>query len=217
MVKHLLFDLDNTLYPASPAIDDGITQRMLQFIAKFKSISVDEAKKLRSSNLQRFGTTLEWLIAEQGFPPSRVDDYFAAINPENEIADYTFDPNLRDFLLSLNLPMTILTNAPMEHALRILSFLNIDGLFLGIHDIRSNNFKGKPHAQSYLRAITASGFSVEQTIFFDDHIKYINGYAKIGGVGVLIDSKKSHPEVASLRIQSVYEIPHLLENIKKIK
>ncbi|MGL4986433.1 MAG: HAD family hydrolase, partial [Treponemataceae bacterium] len=109
MFKHLLFDLDNTLYPATPAIDKGITQRMIQFIADFKRISFEQAVQLRSSNLHRFETTLEWLIAEQNFPITQVDTYFSAVNPESELKDFTFDSALREFLLSLNMPMTILT------------------------------------------------------------------------------------------------------------
>ncbi|MGL4985568.1 MAG: HAD-IA family hydrolase, partial [Treponemataceae bacterium] len=152
----------------------------------------------------------EWLIAEQKFPMTQVDNYFAAVNPESELKDFTFDSALREFLLSLNMPMTILTNAPREHALRVLSFLKIDDIFLSIHDIRSNNLKGKPHPQSYLNAIKPSGFSVDETLFFDDHLKYIKGYANIGGKGVLVNSMQNNAAEAYMQINSIYEISKVL-------
>ena len=59
--KYLLFDLDNTLYPSTAAIDKGITHRMLSFIASYLHISYEEAIAKRNSRLPFYGTTLEWL------------------------------------------------------------------------------------------------------------------------------------------------------------
>ena len=52
--------------------------------------------------------------------------------------------------------------------------------------------------QSYLNAINAGGFCLEETIFFDDHTKYTDGYQKIGGTAVLVrhpkmNQKNPHP------------------------
>lgn len=219
-VKHLLFDLDNTLYPSSQAIDQGITSRMHTFTANFLGISYEQAVEVRRSRLPLYGTTLEWLQKEHGLKDIKL--YFEKVHPAEEINELVKDPNLRQLLISLNLPMTILTNAPMCHAKRVLDYFDISDLFIGIHDIESNNFRGKPYPESYKKAIEESGFTVQDTIFFDDHKKYTDGFRRIGGKAVLVqketNSKKlchpldlndSFPD--TIKIQSVYDIPDLLK------
>lgn len=223
-ITHLLFDLDNTLYPSTAKIDEGITHRMLSFTAKLLGVSYEEAVQRRIERLPLYGTTLEWLRTEHGLVD--VDEYFSAVHPPEEVNELQKDPNLRPLLKSLGLPMTILTNAPKRHAVRVLEFLEIADLFESIHDIESNNFKGKPYPQSYLNAINAGGFCLEETIFFDDHKKYTDGYQKIGGTAVLVRHPSAdHPEkihpldalasnaTGTLQIESVYDVPALLEKL----
>lgn len=224
-IKHLLFDLDNTLYPATAAMDAGITKRMLDFIANFLGVSYEQAVAQRKIRLPHYGTTLEWLRTEHNL--SDVDEFFAAVHPPEEVEELEKDENLRSLLQSLSLPMTILTNAPMCHAKRVLEFLDVADLFSGIYDIQKNNFKGKPYPAAYTNAIEGAGFSIADTLFFDDHKKYTEGYRKLGGTAVLV----CHPDVAkdsnlhpldtatsaddngTLQIASVYDVPALLERL----
>ena len=46
-IKHILFDLDNTLYPATSAMDKGITTRMLECVADFFNCSIEKAIEIR--------------------------------------------------------------------------------------------------------------------------------------------------------------------------
>ena len=112
MIQHILFDLDNTLYSASNLMEQRIAERMFQFIADFLSIPLEEAIRRQRARRQYYGTTLEWLEAEYQFNDR--ERYFAAVHPDSEIAELQPDPLLRDFLISLQLPMTVLTNAPMH-------------------------------------------------------------------------------------------------------
>jgi putative hydrolase of the HAD superfamily len=148
-----MFDLDNTLYPASSAIEDMVTQRMVAFAADFLHISFDEAMALRRKRIPLFGTTMEWLQTEYGF--NDPDAFMAAAHPESELSEVEFDPNLRDFLISLKLPLTVLTNSPRIHCDRILRFLNVYDLFPRIYDITFNNYRGKPHKTAFERALKA--------------------------------------------------------------
>ena len=122
-ITHLLFDLDNTLYPSTAKIDEGITHRMLSFTANLLGVSYEEAVQRRIERLPLYGTTLEWLRTEHGLVD--VDEYFSAVHPPEEVNELQKDVNLRPLLKSLGLPMTILTNAPRRHAVRVLEFLEI--------------------------------------------------------------------------------------------
>lgn len=190
MIKHLLFDLDNTLYPASSAMDTGITTRMLECVADFFHCDLEQAIEIRKQNIIKFSTTLEWLRSE-GL--TDIEAFLAHVHPDNEADELMPQPHLRDFLLSIKQPKSILTNAPHEHADRVLAKLGVADLFEAVTDIRDSNFKGKPYSDSYLAALAKIGYSVEETLFLDDMQKYTDGWTAIGGTAILIGSKNGRP------------------------
>ncbi len=218
-IKNLLFDMDNTLYPGSNSIDKNMTERLLNFVSGFFNKPRAEAAKLREEGLTRHGTTLEWLLTEHALTDTKA--YFEALHPPNEKEEVAFDPNLRHFLqnLSKNYHLTVLTNGPKIHADCILNHLQVYDLFDGVYDLEDNNLRGKPHKGAYLKAIEEKGFSINETLFFDDHLKYIKGFSDLGGRGVLIDLfeqyNKEQCKVANVfaKLKTVYEIPELLEKI----
>lgn len=209
MIKALLLDLDNTLYPESCEMGKGFSRRVKAFVADYLGLSVEEAAALREKNLVRFGTTLEWLKKDCGL----VDDeaYFVAIHPESEVDEVPKDPALRPFLLSLELPLILLTNAPYFHAERILKHLNVFDLFCRIYDLTWNGGQGKPYPSSFLNPLSDAGFSPEETLFVDDSLKYVLGYRNVGGTPVLVDETGKHAAAAAKEgitsIRSIYELP----------
>lgn len=214
MIRHILFDIDNTLYRASDGMDEGITRRMLEFVARYLGVSFDEGLARRASGLPKYGTTLEWLKAEHGFTDEVA--YFDAVHPESEISELKPDPNLRSYLLSLGLPMTVLTNAPMSHAIRVLKFYNINDIFTGIYDITFHGGKGKPHEAAFRATLDAAGFSVGETLFLDDLPKYVRGYKEIGGQAVIVDETGKYIDMAKMEgfghVTTVYGLAAILGN-----
>jgi len=213
MIGHLLFDIDNTLYSASNLMEQRISERMFQFIADFLSVPLEEAIRLQRTRRHNYGTTLEWLECEYHFNDRNT--YFEAVHPASEISELQPDPNLRNFLLSLQMPMTVLTNAPMAHAERVLNFFNISDLFLGIFDISYNQGKGKPQPEAFTKPLAAVHKTVEETLFLDDCPAYVQGFVQIGGQSVLIDEKDRHTDFTKgsgiPAIKSIYELPILLK------
>ena len=223
---HLLFDMDNTLYPASSAMDKGITRRMLECVADFFHCTMDEAIALRSERIVHYSTTLEWLRSE-GL--TDVEGFLAHVHPSNEAEELPPQPGLRDFLISLNMPMSILTNAPHEHADTVLEKLGIADLFEAVTDIRDAGFNGKPYADSYMAALKKVGATIENTLFLDDMQKYTDGWVALGGTAVLIGSPNGKPLAEdaesmkkaraanttgktgkTIRMKSIYEIKGIL-------
>lgn len=84
MIKHLLFDLDNTLYPSSAPINANITRRMTGFVADFLQVNPEEAAEKRKEGLRHFGTTLEWLTGEHGLTAEGRERFFSAVHPPEE-------------------------------------------------------------------------------------------------------------------------------------
>jgi putative hydrolase of the HAD superfamily len=214
MIRYLLFDLDNTLYPSSLPMDKGITARMMRFIADFLNVSIEEAREIRFGPKKHYSTTLEWLTTDYGF--SDTERFFDTVHPESEITELSFDPNLRPFLQSLNMPLSILTNSPRIHAERVLSFYKIDDLFTSVIDIEKNNLRGKPHKSAFLNALTLSGFSIDETLFFDDYPSYLLGFQELGGKTVLVNDNLSTPPLGlhCAHIKTIYETPGVLEQLR---
>lgn len=218
--------MDNTLYPASSAMDKGITRRMLECVADFFHCTMDEAIALRSERIVHYSTTLEWLRSE-GL--TDVEDFLAHVHPSNEAKELPPQPGLRDFLISLNMPMSILTNAPHEHADTVLGKLGIADLFEAVTDIRDAGFNGKPYPDSYMAALKKVGATIENTLFLDDMQKYTDGWVALGGTAVLIGSPNGKPLAEdaesmkkarasnttgktgkTIRMKSIYEIKGIL-------
>ena len=190
-IHHLVFDLDNTLYPASSKMDAGITSRMISSVAKQVGVSIEEATRLRKERMPIYGTTLGWLRAEHNL--TNVQDFFNFVHPEEEIYELDYDEKLRPFLKNLQLPMSILTNSPTIHANRVLDFFNIKDLFLFISDIETNNLQGKPYQHSYFNAVFQQSHNLSDTLFLDDLEKYTKGYTAIGGKAILVTDKLVFP------------------------
>jgi len=210
MIRFLLFDLDNTLYPSSNPMEEGIVRRMSEYTAAFLKMSVEEARELRLKEMPRYGTTLEWLMAEYGFDDPEA--YYASVHPEGEEECIDPDPELGDFLRSLPYPKAVFTNSTTEHAVRVLRKLGFPDVFERIFDIRFNHLQGKPHPAAGLRVCSALGVNPSQTVFIDDVPRYVRGFQECGGHGVLVDDRNRHPDVAGIRISSLFELKRLLED-----
>ena len=225
-IEHLIFDLDNTLYPATAAMDAGITQRMMECVASFFKVSMEEAAEIRKTNIKKFSTTLEWLRSE-GLKD--VEGFFAHVHPENEADELEEDKNLRPFLESIKLPKIICTNAPREHAERVLNKLKIRDLFDSICDIRDFNLLGKPYASAFETALKLCSGNIDNTLFIDDMQKYTDGYAAMGGTAALVGDKNGKPLTPdassafkgtaphpgkTYRIKNVYELKDLINLIE---
>jgi|WetSurMetagenome_2_1015567.scaffolds.fasta_scaffold182875_2 putative hydrolase of the HAD superfamily len=227
-VIHVIFDLDNTLYSSTAAMDRGITFRMLTCVADFFHINYDEAVALRAEKLPEFSTTLEWLRSEGLTDTER---YFSEVHPVYEADELPFDAGLRPLLISIKQPKYILTNAPREHADRVLEKLNVADLFSGICDIRDCNLQGKPYPYAYRHALEMSGSTIDKTLFLDDQYKYTDGWEALGGTAALVGKQNGvhlcRPAVAvafeepphpgrTLCIDSVYSLPSLLKQLERL-
>lgn len=225
IVKNIIFDLDNTLYSPTSDMDAGITRRMMDAVADFLGMDLDAASELRHKNVPYYSTTLEWLRS-RGL--TDVEGYFAKVHPDNEADELAFDKDLRSFLQSIEQKKIVLTNAPREHADRVLEKLKIADLFSAVVDIRACGLLGKPYANSYKIALEKCGGTIDDTIFLDDQYKYTDGFEALGGTALLVGNKNGarlNPESAAynkdvpphpgrtIKIESVYDLPRILPTL----
>ena len=75
-----MFDLDNTLYPASCRLFDQIAVRMNEMIVARMGLTLAEATKLRHGYFKKYGTTLRGLMIEHGWEPHEFLEYVHEID-----------------------------------------------------------------------------------------------------------------------------------------
>jgi putative hydrolase of the HAD superfamily len=208
MLRYLLFDLDNTLYPASTRMEDEVLRRILEFSAAYLGVGFREAQERRHRRAADFGTTLEWLMGEEGF--TDVESYFSYVHPEGEEACIPPDPALGPLLDSMPFPKAVFTNSPREHADRVLAKLGVADRFEAVYDIRYCGLRGKPRPEAFLRVCQACGATLGETLFADDLPRYVEAFVALGGRGVLVDELGHHADSELPRIKSLAELPAIV-------
>ncbi|MCX7786364.1 MAG: HAD-IA family hydrolase [Spirochaetes bacterium] len=211
MIRAILFDLDNTLYPASSGLDREIDRRMTVFVARYLGISEKEAHVLRKTDARVYGTTLQWLREMYGFHD--IEAYMTEVHPTNVSSFLSYNPKLEEMLSSLPYPKVILTNSPLEHADRVLECLKIRSYFDAVLDIRFNQFRGKPYPEAYYRAVHLLGTQVEEVLFVDDLLPYLTAFKALGGHPLLIDEEGNHTDIGIPAIPTVIDLPLYLSSL----
>lgn len=209
MITHLLFDVDNTLYPASSGVLQAIDQKINHFVSDYLDVDIIRANELRKEFLLEYGTTLNWLLSAYGL--GNEQEYLDFIHPEDLSPYISENEDLRTMLKNLPQQKGILTNSPKEHTARVLSALGIEDCFNFILDLKDNNFKGKPYESAYIRALSLSGSNAGNTLFLDDVPAYLSAFEDLGGHGVLIDENGNHPQSARPVLSKIEELPELLK------
>ena len=150
-----VFDLDNTLYPASCRLFDQIDVKMGEFVSRLLGIEFAEAKRRQKELFYRHGTTLRGLMVEHGVPPDGFLDYVHDIDHSPVAAS----PRLDEALHGLPGRKLIFTNGTVAHAEKVLARLGVGRHFGDIFDIFHSDFIPKPQIEPYRKFIAATGIA----------------------------------------------------------
>jgi len=212
-LSYLLFDLDETLYPSSSGMVDEISRRMTRYVSRYLNLDEDNAARIRRSLSRRHGTTLTGLMSEYNFKDP--ESYLKFAHPTDVERYLHKDPELVAALRSIQLPKSVLTNAPAEHAGRILEYLEIEGFFERIFDIRMNDFRGKPDREVYLRVLGELAREASEVLFIDNRLDYLLAFREIGGKIVWVADRSAEAQGAQgvPRIGHVKELPGFLARL----
>jgi putative hydrolase of the HAD superfamily len=159
-----VFDLDNTLYPASSRLFDQISRRMTGFIAEHFDIAPDAALARQKDFFMRYGTTLRGLMTEHGMNPEPFLKYV------HEIDVGLVDPNPGLALKLGLLPgrKLIFTNSSRIHAKRVMERIGITEHFEEIFDISDADYIPKPDRTSYAMMLRRHDVNPEGACMIDD-------------------------------------------------
>jgi len=210
-VRNWIFDLDNTLYPASADLFRQIDAKMTAYIANRFAVDTGEAYRLQKTYFLGHGTTLAGLMAEHDVDP-------------HEFLDFVHDVEMD--VLEENAPLAaaiarlpgrkiVFTNGDGPYAGRVLERLGLSGSFEAIHDIHAMDLIPKPQASAYSGLCAAFGLDPAQSLFADDMARNLAPAKAIGMMTVWVDngSEQGHDADRNFIDFTTHDITHWLHDI----
>ena len=183
-VSEWIFDLDNTLYPASTGLFSLIDQRMILYISELLGCDAIEARKVQKAHFHTHGTTLAGLMKSHDIDPHQFLADVHAI-PLDRIAP---DPRLVSGLGRLPGRKFIFTNGDAPYATRVLDALGLSDAFDGLHDIHACDLRPKPDPHGYRLLCDSFGIDPARSCLVEDMAQNLRPAKALGMVTVWVDN-----------------------------
>jgi len=149
-MKALLFDLDNTLYPAEKNLFALIDVRINRYMEEVVGIPNKLVDSLRRQYWNNYGATLQGLIRHYG---ADAEDYLEYVHRFDIGQHLLPDPELQETLKNLAPPCFVFTNGSRQHAEQVTRALGIRQYFEEIFDIRIADYQPKPSPLPYQQVL----------------------------------------------------------------
>ena len=207
----LLFDLDDTLYPASTGLWSTLKARMNDYMSKRMRIPETDIGRLREKYFKQYGTTLRGLQANHEID---TQDFLAYVH-DVPLEDYlTPDPLQREIIASLPARKLVFTNADVPHAERVLAALQLEGLFDAIVDVNAIAPHCKPMPEAFSIAMQIAGEGdPARCVMIDDLPRTTRAAKAVGLFGILYGQAAAQPD-ADASFSDWRQLPALLNGIK---
>jgi putative hydrolase of the HAD superfamily len=179
-----VFDLDNTLYPASCRLFDQIDAKMGEFVSRSLGITYAEAKLRQKQLYYKHGTTLRGLMQEHDMQPEGFLDYVHGI----DYSPVKADADLAKAIAALPGRKLVYTNGTVAHATNVMNNLGITNLFDGIFDIIHADYIPKPARAPYDVFLKQHTVDATRAAFFEDIAHNLEVPHAMGMVTVLVTS-----------------------------
>lgn len=194
-----IFDLDNTLYPASSKLFTQVDHLIGRFIAEAFDLPFEAARRRQKEYFRQFGTTLRGLMTKHGTDPIRFLDYVHDI----DLSAVRPNPVLEAALAALPGRKLIYTNGSASHAGRVMDRLGVRHHFEGVHDIVAAGYVPKPERSAYRELVEAYEFDPRRACMIEDMARNLVPAAGLGMTTVWLRSGDgpdwSRPDAATKR------------------
>lgn len=206
--SHLIFDLDDTLYPRDAGLMAEIGRRIEWWVQQTMGLSPKDAAQLRRTYLRRYGTTLGGLLAEHQVD---VDGYLAFVHDVPVEECIRPNPALARMLDSIPLRKVIFTNATAEHGWRVLRALGVADRFEQVIGIREVGLRNKPQLEAYRRLLARLRVPGPGCILVDDRAENLRPAKQLGMTTILVDAAPG--EGVDFVVDDVLEVGPLVERL----
>ena len=187
-VEDWIFDLDNTLYPASTRLFDLIDVRMTAYVGRVMGSDPVEARRVQKSYFRDHGTTLAGLMKHHDVDPKHFLDDVHAIELDRVAPDET----LARGLAALPGRRFVFTNGDADYAGRVLTAIGIGDQFHGLVDIHACDYLPKPDAHGYRLLVERFGIDPARAVLVEDMAKNLKPAKALGMTTVWVDNGSDH-------------------------
>jgi putative hydrolase of the HAD superfamily len=198
----LIFDLDNTLYPAEKQLFSLIDVRINRYMTEIVGIPLPEVDALRREYWRLYGVTLQGLIRHHGIDP---EDYLLYVHDVDVASLLAPDQALRKVLASLPQRKAVFTNGSLCHADRVLAALGIEDMFERVYDIRIAAYQPKPYPEPYHAVLAELGTSPERCIMIEDSRDNLHTAKKLG-MGTILVGDGHTPDFVDVHLDNARQM-----------
>ena len=198
----LIFDLDNTLYPAEKQLFNLIDVRINRYMTEIVGIPAPEVDALRRDYWRLYGVTLQGLIRHHAVDP---EDYLHYVHDIDVPSRLTPDLVLREMLENLPQRKAVFTNGSTCHAARVLSALGIEDMFEKVYDIRIAAYQPKPYPEPYHAVLAELGTIAERCIMIEDSRDNLHT-AKQLGMGTILVGDGDTPDFVDVHLDNARQV-----------
>lgn len=186
-----VFDLDNTLYPASNLYDE-IGERMSAYIARALGVDPEEATRLREKYLHEYGATIVGLVRHHGM---NARDFLSQVHDADHSV-LAVDDELTALIASLPGRRIVFTNGGGGHGQRVIESLGMAHCFEAVFDIENAGLAPKPQPESYQRLIEAHAIDPKRALFIEDTLRNLEPAHALGFKTALVGAVHPAPLAA---------------------
>mmetsp|Transcript_93235 Transcript_93235/g.164955 ORF Transcript_93235/g.164955 Transcript_93235/m.164955 type:complete len:244 (+) Transcript_93235:54-785(+) len=186
----VFFDCDDCLYK-----NDWATAKLLSAkIGDYCRTILDLPDGKSYELYKKYGTCLRGLVEEKLIEEAQVDEFLTQVH-DIPLDDIMPDPRLREMLEAVPHPRWVFTASIREHAVRCLTRLGIEDLFLGVISASSRDmidkvgYVTKHDPRCFSAAMEFAGVPLEQAggcLFFDDSPTNLKTAKQMGWRTVLV-------------------------------
>jgi putative hydrolase of the HAD superfamily len=175
-VNTWIFDLDNTLYPASCDLFALIDEKMTLYIQRMLDCDFAEARATQKGYFRSHGTTLSGLMAHHDVDPHDFLDFVHDI----DMSRLSPNPTLKRSIEALPGRKIIYTNGNAPYAQRVLNALGLGTSFEAIHDIHAIDYIAKPDPRGYDTLCTQHNIDPNRAFFAEDMARNLRPAKALG-------------------------------------
>lgn len=207
VIKHILFDLDETLYPPDTGLWPILGDRMNLYMHTRLGIPVAQVEERREAYFLTYGTSLRGLQADYGVD---ANDYLDFVHDVPIGSFIQKDTQLENILSELPFNKVIFTNSNRKHTQRVLDALGIRQFFSMVIDVVDMEPYCKPQTGAFEVAMQlVNDDHPENYLLVDDLLRNINTALNLGMEAILVSPAELDSSNIT-RVSNIYGISSII-------
>lgn len=223
LINSLMVDFDGVILRKEEERPggEGLLSNILRLVSDKSGVAGESAKAERKRLLKKYKTSQSAIAMQKEFGMSALGFAERVYVPEiSNMSRHTFGADIEflDMLRGFDMPKVILTNSSERFVSAALSAIGANGEFAEVVGMERLGLQMKPERGAYEKAIALSGFTPEETVYFDDNREMLRVPVEMGMVAVWITGKEATQEqYRDNANEGIYPFSSFASALKSIK